>query len=225
LNSDSDPYQAPKANLIEVIDPAALWVVRPKAKSFVVAAWCTLVSALLIVVGLGIGEAVDSFNDTDLRLISMASSTVSLVLGVVSLHWLKRLLRGRLAHNRSDWILNTMIGISVLTLPVVPFIYSATSPLAWPYLYYYAVSLGIGVLSMMLGVRLLRNPVQMNYLKLLGWLELVAGALFASVFLAPVGSIVGMLGSITLTVMFFDAAKELRQLNGTPDPGEASGHA
>jgi hypothetical protein len=179
------------------------------------AGWLSITSALFTIPSIVMSWFLESMEGTGARLSRTILTAVGLGLFLYVISSLKKLLNSRFRFRDVDIYISLLIWgnvilciVSLLSLGSrrIEFVLSYLSMIAF---------IAFGILSIMFATRLLRLSDNLyGLLKPFSYTQIVSGICFITVFLSPVGIVVGAVADVILGVIFFRAADQ------PPSPAE-----
>ena len=154
------------------------------------------------------------------ELFHTATVGLSLVTGVLWMYLLvafRRLLHVRLTYTRADGFIYTSIVLTAISTAMMPFIDLTFSSFDSLTIAYLVVAVAHGIVSILLGKRLLAVEIYYRGLRLFAWMLIITGIFLCTVILMVVGVPFGLIADIALMMMFFRAAREIRELRTQND--------
>lgn len=205
----NNPYAAPQVALIDEQAPQALNGWSPGQLRLL--GWLSLASILSTVVAL---VAVFLAGDESGTLAEMAGDWLSLFSTVLGCYLLLRLgtfLQQRFAASGLGVPIGLIVFFSLLS-EVLDWLWgdSIFTSLGWQTISFFGVLLLLGLATLWLGIMLVRIRNPYPALRVMAWLEIAGGAMFASVVLVLVAIIPLLGGSLAMALVFFRGARELQ---------------
>ncbi|MEW4391100.1 hypothetical protein ACM7HV_16815 [Pseudomonas paraeruginosa] len=212
---DANPYATPCVELVEQGVPDGFRQ-RWTAAQLRVLAWLCLASiaggVVLMVLSLleafGDGAALGAYADWLGLLLSL--------LGAYLLLRLKHLVESRFRGPSLAWpvwlsILLTLVGEAWSLLAVTD---DALQEWHWQALVYFALLALLGVATLWLGLRLLKQENLYPSLRIMAWLDIAGGAMVVSVLLLVLAMLPLLAATVAMALAYWRAARELEQGRG-----------
>lgn len=205
----NNPYAAPQVALIDEQAPQALsgW----SAGQLRLLGWLSLASILSTLVAL---VAVFLAGDESGTVAEMAGDWLSLfstVLGCYLLLRLRTFLQQRFAAGGLGVPIGLIVFFSLLS-ELLDWLWGDAifTSLGWQTISFFGVLLLLGLATLWLGIALVRIRNPYPALRVMAWLEIAGGAMFASVVLVLVAIIPLLGGSLAMALVFFRGAREVQ---------------
>lgn len=208
-----NPYSAPQVELLDQRPEPSLpgWSVR----QLQVLGWLALVSVLANALVVGLVLASSLLETTEAQVLVLYTEWLSLVLVLLGCYLLlrfKAFAEARFGARRLQVPIWSLVVVT-LALEVADLLFGQGlfTGLDWQTIGYVGLLCTMGVCTTWLGLRLLKIEYPYPALKVMAWLDIVGGLMLASVLLMLL-AIVPLLGAgVTLMLVFFKGAGELRE--------------
>ncbi|MFG0380672.1 hypothetical protein ACF8C6_06885 [Pseudomonas sp. zbq_18] len=205
----NNPYAAPQVALIDEQAPRSLagWSVG----QLQLLAWLSLASIAMILVSLlAVMFAAEQPGSLSER-VGDWLSLLSTVLGCYLLLRLRAFLEQRFAA-KGLLIPIALIIVFSLLAEGLDWLWGDAifTELGWKTLGFFATIMLMGVMTLWLGIVLLRIANPYPALRVMAWMEIVGGGMFASVVLVVVAIIPLLGGTLAMALVFFRGARELK---------------
>lgn len=173
------------------------------------AGWLSITSALFAIPDIVMSMYLDTIEGTGAKLSQAILTIVSLGLFIYIVSSLKKLINSRFQFHDVDIYIKLLIWGNVI-LCILSILSLESIRLEFVFRYLSMIALIIfGILSIMFATRLLRLSGNLYaLLKAFCYTQIVCGICFITVFLLPVGIIVGAVADVILGVIFFRAAEQ-----------------
>lgn len=173
------------------------------------AGWLSITSALFAIPDIVMSMYLDTIEGTGAKLSQAILTIVSLGLFIYIVSSLKKLINSRFQFHDVDIYISLLIWGNVI-LCILSILSLESIRLEFVFRYLSMIALIIfGILSIMFATRLLRLSGNLyGLLKAFCYAQIVCGICFITVFLLPVGIIVGAVADVILGVIFFRAAEQ-----------------
>jgi hypothetical protein len=110
-----------------------------------------------------------------------------------------------------SWNINVLVGLSILLgLFSIVFVDGMEDPFGAESVIFYLLLIPYGVVSVLLGKKLLGIEYGYRSLRLFAWLFILGGVFTASIFLVIFAYLFGFIYTIVLALIFFSGAKEMK---------------
>jgi hypothetical protein len=184
------------------------------------AGWLSITNAIFAIPSIAMSWFLDSIGGAGAKLSQAILTLVSLGLFLYVIIFLKKLLNYRFQFHEVDIYISLLIWGNVI-LAVFSLLSLGSRGFEWLMDILSIVSFIIfGILAIMFATRLLRLSNNLyGLLKAFCYITIASGICFITVFLAPVGIIVGAVADVILGVIFFRAAEQppsTMEILGTP---------
>ena len=184
------------------------------------AGWLSITNAIFAIPSIAMSWFLDSIGGAGAKLSQAILTLVSLGLFLYVIISLRKLLNYRFQFHEVDIYISLLIWGNVI-LAVFSLLSLGSRGSEWFMNILSIVSFIVfGILAIMFATRLLRLPGNLHgLLKPFGYTQIVSGICFITVFLSPVGIIVGAVADAILGVIFFRAAEQppsTMEILGTP---------
>lgn len=205
----NNPYAAPQVTLIDEQAPQALagW----SSAQLQLLGWLSLASIVMILVSLVAtffaGEQADSLGER----VGDWLGLLSTLLGCYLLLRLRTFLEQRFAA-KGLFLPIVLIIVFSLLAEGLDWLWGDAifTGLGWKTLGFFATILLMGVMTLWLGIVLLRIASPYPSLRVMAWMEIVGGVMFASVVLVVIAIIPLLGGTLAMALVFFRGASELK---------------
>jgi hypothetical protein len=173
------------------------------------AGWFSIANALFTIPSIAMSWFLDTVGGAGAKLSQAILTLVSLGLFLYVIISLRKLLNYRFQFHEADIYISLLIWGNVL-LAAFSLLALGSQGFEWFMNILSIVSFIIfGILAIMFATRLLRLPGNLyGLLKAFCYAQIVSGICFITVFLSPVGIIVGAVADVILGVIFFRAAEQ-----------------
>ncbi len=202
-----DPYRVPQAELLDAV-PAGLLAGWTAGQLGLLAVFCLLlVLGTLLLFALVLAE---SF--AGVALPPWYETWVGVVLDLVGCYLLisfKRFAQARFAARGLGWPVWLLVGVNLLLAPVEHWAFTASVEGLWPVHLYLGLLLAVGLLLVWLGGRVLIVRSDWYCVRMLGWLYLIGGAVFASQLLMPLAAVLLIGGQLAMMRVFLRGRLEV----------------
>lgn len=210
----NNPYAAPQVTLVDAQGPQTLtgWSVG----QLQVLGWLCLLSILSTLVALAASLLVGSETGSAGEMTGNGLSLFSTVLGCYLLLRLRAFLEQRFGA-RGLFVPIGVIVLFSLLAEALDLLWgeSILSSLGWQTLVFFGVVLLLGLATLWLGVALMKVENAYPALRVMAWMEIVGGVMFASVILVLLAIIPLLGGSLAMALVFFRGANELKGSQAT----------
>ena len=184
------------------------------------AGWLSITNAIFAIPSIAMSWFLDTIGGAGAKLSQALLTLVSLGLFLYVIISLRKLLNHRFQFHEADIYISLLIWGNVL-LAAFSLLALGSQGFEWFVNILSIVSFIIfGILAIMFATRLLRLPGNLyGLLKAFCYTTIASGIFFITVFLAPVGIIVGAVADVILGVIFFRAAEQppsTIEILGTP---------
>jgi hypothetical protein len=173
------------------------------------AGWLSITNALFAIPSIAMSWFLDSMDGIGPVISQAILTIVSLGLFLYIISYLRKLLNIRFQFHGVDIYISLLIWGNV-ALAALSLLSLGSKGLEWVMnVLSVAASIFFGILSIIFATRLLRLPANLyGLLKPFSYAQIVCGICFITVFLFPVGVIVGSVADVILGVIFFRAAEQ-----------------
>ena len=208
-----NPYSAPQVELIDDLPVRQLpgWSVR----QLQVLGWLALMSALGSALMLGVIFASSWLGQAEMGQVERYTRWLGLLLvllGNYVLIRLKSFIEQRFAEHGLNWPVWSIVVLAlvggVMDFMVGDQVFKALSVLTITYLGL-MVLMGLGITWF--GIRLLKVRLAYASLRIMAWLSIASGVMFASVLLLPLAVLPALAVCVAQGLVFFRGASELRE--------------
>lgn len=127
---------------------------------------------------------------------------------VYLLYMFKKLINSRLECHSADRYIYILIGLSIIMSALT--IFMPNDDLGS--ISFFVLLVPLGIVSILFGVRLLKQKSDLKYLKLYSWSTIIMGIMLTSVVLFLLALPVGIVSSFAMAMIYFTAAKELKSI-------------
>jgi hypothetical protein len=184
------------------------------------AGWLSITNAIFAIPSIAMSWLLDTIGGAGAKLSQAILTLASLGLFLYVIISLRKLLNYRFQFHEVDLYISLLIWGNVI-LAAFSLLALGSLGFEWFMTILSIVSFLIfGILSIMFATRLLRLPVNLyGLLKAFCYTTIASGICFITVFLAPVGIIVGAVADVILGIIFFRAAEQPpspMEILGTP---------
>jgi hypothetical protein len=173
------------------------------------AGWLSITNAIFAIPSIAMSWFLDTVGGAGARLSQAILTLVSLGLFLYIIIFLRKLLNYRFQFHHADIYISLLIWGNVI-LAAFSLLALGSQGLEWFMNILSIVSFIIfGILSIIFATRLLRFPGNLyGLLKPFCYTTIASGICFITIFLAPVGVIVGAVSDVILGIIFFRAAEQ-----------------
>jgi hypothetical protein len=213
MTSDS-VYKTPEADLLINEElPKSFIDSNFSYKKLKYLAWLSVIYliATIPLLGLSFMSGAAPENNSYIVLGNILDVIVSMIY-VYLLYMFKKLINSRLECHSADRYIYILIGLSVI-MPILT-IFMTNDDLEFNIISitFFVMLVPLGIVSILFGVRLLKQKSDFKYLKLYSWSTIIMGVMLASVVLFLLALPVGIVSSFAMAMMYFTAAKELKSI-------------
>ena len=208
-------YKSPEANLEVMSDLPGTFIEGSfSTGKLKFLGWLSLFYLLFSfpTIGMDIMTGLEPENTT-YDMLATLFTLISMIVWVYLLMSLKTLLNLRFEFFQANTYIHLLIVLSVISTLVSVLMENSLNASDEATIGFFASILFIGIISILLGVRLLRIKTRYYGMKLYAWCSILSGISMASIFLLLLAIPFGLLMDIALAVIFFTAANELSNAN------------
>jgi hypothetical protein len=185
------------------------------ASSFKVLAWLSILYLILSISLFGFAtliQIVETLKPYE-NLLSVIS-LLNIFLWSYLIIMFRKFLHLRFEFYKVDILINTLIILSILlgAVSFIPSNHEIVSGIKYRDVISVILMIPIGIVMFMIGKRLLKISDEFRYLKTLSWLNMIAGVLSATIVLILFAAVFGFVMDLFMALIFFEAAREKRQL-------------
>ncbi|HSC84880.1 MAG TPA: hypothetical protein VLC30_14790 [Pseudomonas sp.] len=204
-----NPYAAPQVLLVDAQAPQSLpgW----SAGQLQWLGWLSLASIASTLAALVCAFLAGDEPDATGGGVGDWLSLFSTVLGCYLLLRMRVFLQQRFSARGLTWPVGLIVFFSLLS-EALDWLWGQAimSSLGWQTLVFFAVLLLLGLMTLWLGIALLRVEDAYPALRIMAWMEIVGGVMFASVILVLLAIIPLLASSLAMALVFFRGAAELK---------------
>ncbi|MGF1527049.1 MAG: hypothetical protein ACFCBW_09685 [Candidatus Competibacterales bacterium] len=215
--NDHNPYSTPNASLVKNNIPKGYPDASLKPEQFRGAGWIAWVYLLL-----NIPYTYYSMNPDNLSLVSF--SLLGILITVIFVYLMLVLLK--FVKARFELTGLESYAYSIISLSIILTVLGTVAPpttgenLTNVDMFFIAIVPIYGIILVLLGLKLKKTNEDYKYMQAFAKTTIVMGGLLATVVLAVVGLVAGVVWSVLLALLFFEAAREMEVLRNSAPQGE-----
>lgn len=209
---EQNPYAAPQVELLDTRAPERFLAGGWSAGGLRLLAWLSLALLLCDVTTIGVGVLGKLSPQLGLGSLENWLGVLDLILGCFVAWRCTRLLEDRFLARGVRWPMLILILMSVVMQACSLWFdvdFAGPNRHEDVALYLMLMYLPVGIVQVWYAIRVLKIQLPYTSVKVMGWIDLVAGVALGSVILFVAGVLLGMLSAIPMALMFFRAAREL----------------
>lgn len=211
MNDDESIYETPVSDLIKKEElPADFISGDLSSKKLRQAGWISIIYTLLLIPSIWVSFMVGLQPDNEnYDLMSKIFVILDLVLWIHIFLIFKAFLNSRFGFYVVDNYISILIALSIIMSATSMLMESNNDSLGASTIIYFILMVPYGVFTLLFGKKLLLITTEYKHLKLFSWINIVSGALIASVILFMFALPLGFISSLLIALIFFNAAKEI----------------
>ncbi len=207
----SNPYKTPNADLVNEAIPDSFRTESISIKQLNFAGWLSLFYAFLSIPILAISVMSAEAGSESLNLMSQSLTVISSAIWVYLLIMLRKFLEARFAISGLGAYIGLLISFTAVMAVLSLFLdqSGSTSEFTAGTMAFFVSFIPYGIVTILLGRKLLSIKVPYPSLKAFSWLIIITGVCMASVVLFMLAIPLGIVTDIFLALLFFNGKKEL----------------